>query len=469
MLESSLLNSKVLFELGQRGVQVPHYSLDISCGVVHIGLGAFHRAHQALVFDALLELGDLRWGVLGVAMKNSDLATAIEEQNGLYSIEISGEYSSRWRICGAIRRTCVAAFKPDSVAIAIASLTTRWITLTVTEKGYSQALCDLLIPGLLLRFENGLPGITLASCDNLANNGSHLRSLCITAADLISENFGEWIDSSCAFPCSMVDRIVPASTPERIETATARLGFVDKASLGTESFWEWVIERKFADDADTNTLSSVGVRVVDDISIYEEAKLRMLNGSHTAMACMGAILGIPVIGECIAHPEIRKFIHEFMTNEASIGLRRPHLLTYRDELIQRFGNSSLQHKVHQIVTDSSQKIPQRWPPSILECLDKGLSVDRLVFVAAVWIRYLFSKDESGRPFNIVDPMSIQLSEILIKFQDRPRLIVSTIMSISSIWGLKLSKNQEWIEQVQKAFLDISENGLVNALKNTNSR
>ena len=217
-----------------------------------------------------------------------------------------------------------------------------------------------------------------------------------------------WLDAHCAFPCSMVDRIVPAATPEVMTAAQEALGVQDQCALSTEGFWEWVIEDRFADPTDAALLQSAGVRVTGDVHSYEEAKLRMLNGSHSAMALIGAITGRPYIASCIGVDHIRNFVHRLMSREVAPHLSRSDWADYRDALIARFGNPYLKHSVHQIATDSSQKIPQRWPPSVLGQIAQGASFEHHALAAAVFVRYTLGVDEQGQAYALNDPQADSL-------------------------------------------------------------
>ncbi len=444
-------------------MDVPRYSRSGAPGVVHLGLGAFHRAHQALVFDALLQRGDTRWGVLGVAMRSTALADSLQAQHGLYAVQVASSAGSHWQMGGAIWQTAVAAREPARVTHAIAAPSTRWITLTVTEKGYVPALGQLLAQGLAARHAAGLPGLTIASCDNLVGNGRQLQALCVAAALQHSQALADWIDHACAFPNSMVDRIVPAATPQRLAAAREALGVADQAALGTEAFWEWVIERRFVDDADAGALAAAGVTVVDEVAPFEDAKLRLLNGSHTAMACMGAVAGWPVIGECITQPAVRRFIDGLMTQEVGPQLARPDWPAYRDALLARFANPALQHSVHQIATDSSQKIPQRWPPSVLGALRAGLPVDRLAFAAAAWMRYVRGSDEQGRPYAMNDPMAAELQTLALAHAGDAAASVQALGTLTAIWGEALPQDQRWLDKVTRRLDDIERRGMLEAL------
>lgn len=408
-------------------------------GVVHLGLGAFHRAHQAMVFDTLLKQGDSRWGVFGVAMRSGAVAHALQAQQGRYSVQLASAQASEWRVVEAIRATCVAAQEPQAVRDTIAAPATRWVTLTVTEKGYGPELAALIVGGLAQRHRAGWPGLTIASCDNLAGNGDQLRALCLQAA--ADPALHGWIAQACTFPNSMVDRIVPAATEAVREQAAQALGWRDEAALATESFWEWVLQDRLADPADAQVLRSAGVQVVPDIAPYESAKLRMLNGSHSAIAAVGAVLGLPTVSDCIADPPIRGFIHGLMTRELMPHVTRPQPEAYRDALLARFANPALQHSVHQIANDFSQKIPQRWVPAVLDQLRAGGPVEHLAFAAAAWMRYRKGVDEAGRSYAMNDPM----------------------FSAGGVWGSELPAHPHWVARVTHWLGRIQQAGLRAAL------
>ncbi len=467
----TLLDSGKLVNLAARGIAVPSYARGGPCGVVHLGLGAFHRAHHALVFDALLQRGDARWGVFGISMRNPAVADALAEQDGLYSVQVASSEGAHWQIGGAVWRTAVAAREPDEVVKALSAPHTRWVTLTVTEKGYGPRLAALLVRGLSARRAAGHGGLTVASCDNLPNNGRQLEALCLQAARETEPQLADWITAQCAFPNSMVDRIVPAATPARLAAAAAAFGVADQAALGTEAFWEWVIENRFVDAADAQALASAGVTVVSDVKPFEEAKLRLLNGSHTAMACMGAVAGLPVIGDCIGVPAVARFVHGLMTDEIGPGLTkpcRPDWLAYRDALLKRFANPALQHSVHQIASDSSQKIPQRWPPAVLAAMQQGRSSDRLAFAAAAWMRYVRGHDEHGQPYAMNDPLAGDLRALALANAGDPTASVQALGTLPAIWGSELPGHGEWLGRVAQHLSRIDTLGMLPALASVSS-
>ena len=440
--------ARATLPLVSKSVHTPAYSpTSAQPGVVHLGLGAFHRAHQAMVFDQLLRDGDMRWGIHGVGMTQPGLVNKLRTQDGLYAVRVAGANGIEWHVPGALWQTSVATTERQHVLNAIAAPSTRWITLTVTEKGYTPALAQLLIDGLRLRHAAGQAGLTIASCDNLQGNGHKLKAILHATASSQDAELMTWIDARCAFPCSMVDRIVPAATDEVAAAAKEALGMQDECALSTETFWEWVIEDNFVDPSDAALLSRCGVRVTSQVHSYEEAKLRMLNGSHSAMALMGAITGRAHIADCIGSDHIQEFVHRLMTQEVALHLSRSDWADYRDALIQRFGNPYLKHSVHQIATDSSQKIPQRWPPSVLGQMAKGQSFEHHALAAAVFLRYTLAKDEQGKAYALNDPQAESLMAIGANQATEPHACVCALLAREDLWGKELAASEAWLERV----------------------
>ena len=440
--------ARATLPLVSKSVHTPAYSpTSAQPGVVHLGLGAFHRAHQAMVFDQLLREGDMRWGIHGVGMTQPGLVNKLRAQDGLYAVRVAGANGIEWHVPGALWQTSVATTERQNVLNVIAAPSTRWITLTVTEKGYTPALAQLLIDGLRLRQAAGQAGLTIASCDNLQGNGHKLKAILHATASSQDAELMTWIDARCAFPCSMVDRIVPAATDEVAAAAKEALGMQEECALSTETFWEWVIEDNFVDPSDAALLSRCGVRVTSQVHSYEEAKLRMLNGSHSAMALMGAITGRAHIADCIGSDHIQEFVHRLMTQEVAPHLSRSDWADYRDALIQRFGNPYLKHSVHQIATDSSQKIPQRWPPSVLGQMAKSQSFKHHALAAAVFLRYTLAKDEQGKAYALNDPQAESLMAIGANQATEPHACVRALLAREDLWGKELAASEAWLERV----------------------
>jgi fructuronate reductase len=447
-------------------------------GVVHLGLGAFHRAHQACVFDQLIQQGDKRWGVFGVAMHNPDVLAALKTQGWQYAVQAASAHASHWQTIRAIQDGCVAALECQRVVDKLASADTRWVTLTVTEKGYDTSLAQLLLEGFAARFAqlraSSAARITVASCDNLSHNGNRLRDLCLntlmhTNQDSALKTLGDttqlhaWIKKYCFFPNSMVDRIVPQSSAACLSAASDALGVEDKIALSTESFWEWVIEDKFADTSDAQALQSVGVQVVSDVQPFEEAKLRMLNASHSALAAMGAVLGLSTIADCMATSSLRNFAHRLMTEDIAPFVRRPHLDSYRDALLERFANPALQHRALQICSDNSLKLPLRWLPTYTANRLANQMPTHLAFATAGWIRFLKGIDESGNTYTWSDPLAKNLQAFAHQYWGDDQQCVLSLLQISSIWGDAPSNDWAWIELVTQYLQAIRTQGLLQAL------
>jgi fructuronate reductase len=350
--------------------------------VVHVGIGAFHRAHQAIVFD------DLGWGITAASLRSSAVRDAMAPQDNFYSLVVGGEV----RVIGAVREVLLAG---DALIERLAAAETDIVTLTVTEKGYlpGATAAAFLARGLALRRERGLAPFTAISCDNLADNGRKLRDAVLAASDGAAR---DWIAARGAFPQTMVDRIVPATGEADIEALTARIGLVDRAMVKTELFTQWVIENRFA--GARPDFEAAGVRITSDVAPWEEAKLRLLNGAHSAIAYLGGLAGILFVHEFVARPEGRRFV-EALWDEVAPTLSPPpelDIAAYRAALMQRFGNETLGHRTRQIAQDGSQKIPQRLLATIAARLARGLPIEALALAIAGWMRWQ-QRDEVDDP------------------------------------------------------------------------
>jgi fructuronate reductase len=429
-----------------------------STGVLHLGLGGFHRAHQAMVFDALLRHGDARWGVTAVGMRQTALADALAARGGRYPVLVADAQGQTWHWVGAIRCTLVAAREPDAVVRTIAYPATRWVTLTVTEKGYGPELAALLVAGLRARRGAGHGGLTLASCDNLRDNGRVLRKLLLGAAEG-EPALAAWIASDCAFPNSMVDRIVPAPTTEIQQRAHAALGPQADSALVTEGFWEWVIEDRFHDPSDAAALRRAGVTVAADVRPYEDAKLRLLNGSHSALAFLGVQAGWPTVDAFVADPIARGWLQRLMHEELGPGLQRADWPDYAQALLQRFANPALGHRTQQIATDGSQKIPQRWVPVLEARLRSGEPVTHLALAAAAWIRLWQGPAEDGAAIAVGDPMAERLRTLASAHLEDPAAAVRALGTLTEVWGPMLTRHEAWLSAVAAALQSLQAHGV----------
>lgn len=436
-----------------------------SPGVVHLGLGAFHRAHQALVFEALKDQHGSPWSVLAVSMRDPTVATQLAAQQFSYHVRIGDASGAHWRTCHGIVQTAVAALERPRVVQALGAPQTRWVTLTVTEKGYTPELAALLVEGLQARWQANRPGLTIASCDNLSHNGERLRALCQQAADG-QPGLWHWIEAHCTFPNSMVDRIVPATTPALVAACAQATGLADPVAVATESFWEWVLEDRLADPADADLLRSAGVQVVAAVAPYELAKLNLLNGSHSALACVGALLDIETVDQVVADPELRAWIEALMLQDLGPGLVRQDWPSYAQALLDRFANPTLGHRTHQICSDLSQKIPQRWQAPVLRARHAGRVPAQLALAAALAIRYWQGLSASGQPYAMNDPQAQDIHRLAQAHAGDAVRSVHALARLPSLWGDVLCHDQIWLEAVRLALQSIHTLGVRQTLINT---
>ncbi len=438
------------------GVRRPSYDrAAVRCGVVHLGIGAFHRAHQALFFDDALEEGDLRWGIVGASLRSPTVRDQMQPQDGLYTMLVRDGTQEQARIVGAVQRVIVAPEEPEALVAAMASPHTHIVTLTVTEKGYKldpvtgaliegdpQLAADLLsldrpqsAPGFIVaalarRRAAGLPPFTAISCDNLPHNGARLRDAVIALAKRHDAMLAEWIAAEGAFPQTMVDRIVPATTDDDIAALAAITGVEDRAMVKTEPFAQWVIEDRFSGP---RPAFGPGVQITGTVAPWEDAKLRLLNGAHSGIAYLGGLAGIEHVHEVLALPEARLFV-EALWDEAETTLSPPPELdvaAYRSALMARFDNPTLRHRTRQIAMDGSQKLPQRLLAPIADRLAAGQGISTLALAVAAWIRWQAGQDDAGRPHAIDDPLADQIADAL-RPAHTAEARVRAILSLSAI-------------------------------------
>ncbi len=392
-------------------VRRPDYPLAQRSGIVHLGLGAFHRAHQAVYTDDALAAGDREWGITGVSLRSSAVREQLAPQDGLYTVTQSGNAGQEIRLIGAIRQALVLPADPQAVIDAVATADTRIVTFTLTEKGYhrqrDQSLDTLAAPvaldlkggthtlygvlarALALRRERGLPGLTLLSCDNLADNGQQLERLLQEFLGRIDPALAQWVRRECTCPASMVDRIVPATTPQDLEWLALQLGMRDAAAVMTEPFRQWVIEDRFA--GPRPRWEAGGAQFVTCVGSYETAKLRMLNGAHSALAYIGLACGYELVAEAIADPALSALIDVLMREEAARSFEPApgqNLDAYADLLLARFANRARPHRLRQIAMDGSQKIPQRWLDTLRSAQSQGRRCEALMQALGAWLAYV---------------------------------------------------------------------------------
>lgn len=469
-------------------VERPGYDrAQVTAGVIHLGIGAFHRAHQAVVFDDLIRRGDPRWGVRGASLRAPDVRDRLAPQDGLYSLVVRDGEAEQVRIIGAVQGVLVAPEDPGALLAALGAPDTHLVTLTVTEKGYKldpvtgglieddpdlaldianlaapRTAPGFLVAALALRQARGLAPFTAISCDNLPENGRRLRAAVLALAARHDPRLADWIAEAGAFPQTMVDRIVPATTPEDIDRLAVRLGVRDLAMVKTEPFTQWVVEDRFA--GPRPDLASAGVQLTADVAPWEEAKLRLLNGAHSAMAWLGGLAGIEFIHQVVARPEARRFV-ERLWDEAETTLTPPpglNIPAYRLELMARFSNSALEHRTRQIAMDGSQKLPQRLLAPLAARLARGQSIEALALGVAAWMRWQGGRDDAGLVYKVDDPLARNTADLLQK-SARPADQVDALLSLRGVFPAPLAAEPRLREALVRHLTVLSRQGALAAL------
>ncbi|WP_269716478.1 mannitol dehydrogenase family protein [Caulobacter sp. NIBR2454] len=401
----------------------------VEIGIVHFGPGAFHRAHQAFYFDALLAT-DSRWGICAVSLKSPGVRDALGPQDGLYVLaQLDAE--TTFRVIGSIRETLVAPENPEAVFARLAAPATRVVSLTVTEKGYClggdgkldlantdiahdltdprrpDSVIGYIVEGLRRRREAGLAPFTVISCDNLADNGHKLRDAVVAFAGKLDTGLADWIAAQTAFPRTMVDSITPATDDALRARVTAETGFDDAWPIQREAFVQWVVEDTLPKDGPD--LASVGVTLTNDVAAFEGAKLRLLNGAHSTLAYVGLSRGYETVGDAMADAQLAGFVRDMMLEDIAPSLSTPPGLdipTYVEAILGRFRNPEIRHLLAQIAWDGSKKLPFRILETAAEAVAADRPLNRLAVPIAAWIAFIAARAKAGTP--PVDPLADKL-------------------------------------------------------------
>lgn len=413
------LNNSTLTELS---VDKPGYRRDeISVGIVHFGVGGFHRAHQAAYVDRLMEMGMAKdWGICGVGVMPADrkMAEVMAEQDGLYTLLLEKPDGTREaRVIGSIVDYRYAPDDPEAVIELLAAPSTRIISLTITEGGYNidttgsgVNVFGLVADALARRRDRGVGSPTIVSCDNIEGNGDVARQAFATYAERVHPGLGDWISTHTRFPNSMVDRITPVTTAEVIDVVKAEFGVDDRWPVVAEPFTSWVLEDDFSDGRPP--FEQAGVLLVDDVTPYELMKLRLLNASHQSLCYFGYLAGYRLVDEAAGDPLFARFLMEYMDSEATPTLRPVpgiDLPDYKRTLIERFANPGIKDTIARLCFGSSDRIPKWLLPVVRENLKTGAPVRLSAATVASWARYAEGVDEQGQPIDVQD----QLADILV--------------------------------------------------------
>jgi mannitol 2-dehydrogenase len=435
-------------------VPVPGYDRGrITTGIVHFGVGGFHRAHQAMYVDRLMERGQaLDWGICGVGVLPSDrrMKDVMDAQDGLFTLVVKhpdGTFEPR--VIGSIVDYLFAPDDPEAVVERMADERTRIVSLTVTEGGYNihavtgefdqsspavaadlqpdavpRTTFGLITEALRRRRDRGIAPFAVLSCDNIQGNGEVARRSIATFARLRDPELGAWVEREVRFPSCMVDRITPVTTDEDRAELSRRFGVEDQWPVVCEPFTQWVLEDDFADRP---ALQDVGVQLVDDVEPYELMKLRLLNASHQGLCYFGYLSGYRLVHEVCQDPLFARFLLGYMDEEATSTLEPVpgiDLDQYKHNLIERFSNPQVRDTVARLCAESSDRIPKWLLPVIRRNLATGGEIRRSAAIVASWARYAEGVDEEGRPIEVVDRLKDELVPLARSQREHPLAFVS---------------------------------------------
>jgi fructuronate reductase len=456
-------------------------------GIVHLGLGAFFRAFGAPIIEDAIDATGGDWGIIGVSLKSPRMRDSLAGQANAYTmVELSPEPRAP-RIVNVLSDVVFAPEAPEALLEQMADSAIKIVSLTVTEKGYchipSTGMLDAAHPdirkdiadphplsaigyiarALQRRRAAGVRPFTVLSCDNLPDNGRVARNVVVGLAEHIDTDLADWIATEGCFPSTMVDRIVPATTPADIEQLQSSAGYHDAAPVFHEPFCQWAIEDSFVDGQRPDFEQSTGVQMVSDVAPFEAMKIRMLNGTHSSLAYLGYFAGYETIAETVQDPVFRAFVQKLWRDEIIPTVKPPQgvdLQAYAQDLLNRYANPSIRHKTWQIAMDGSQKLPQRILGTIADNRNAGRRCDGLILAVAAWMRYVGGVDEKGNPIEVKDPLAGTLRG-LSDAGTNPREKVDNLLSVKEVFATGIAQSVRG--DLVKAFEALSEAGAKESL------
>jgi fructuronate reductase len=470
----SRLNRSTLSTLAGKAALPTVDAADV--GIVHLGLGAFHRAHQATYTEDTLAQAPGPWAILGADLLGPDIRDRLRAQDNLYTVLEQGRLGNRARIMGIVKEVLVGPENPAALLDRMTDAAVRIVSLTVTEKGYChdpatgalraddpgivhdlanadapRTAIGYLVRALERRRHAGTGPFTVMSCDNLPNNGRTVKGVVLAFARAVDPALARWIEGTVPFPCTMVDRIVPATTPDDVAAVAAHLGVSDEAPVVCEPFRQWVIEDTFITGRPRWELA--GAELVADVAPYEEMKLRILNGSHSALAYLGYLAGYATIDVAVADAAYARFARRLMDDEATPTLKVPagtDITAYKDDVLERYANPNLKHRTWQIAMDGSQKLPQRLLNTARERFAQGGDCRCVALAVAAWMRYVSAIDEYGQPIEVSDPLAARFKAIADANTGNPAEYARAMLAVEEVFGTDLPAMLAFVDAVIEA-------------------
>ncbi len=463
--------------LGHAGpaVILPAYDRKaLGIGIVHFGPGAFHRAHQGFYVDQVVR-HDARWGICDVALRGTSITEALTAQDGLYTIaEVSAQ--PRYRVIGAVREAIAARTYPQAVLARLITPSVRVVTMTVTENGYCltpagdldtareeiahdlkgpkipSSLIGWLVEGLRQRQRAALPPYTMISCDNVAGNGARLKRAVVQFARERDRDLARWIENEARVPATMVDSITPASDEALKARVAVQLGAIDMVPVQREPFVQWVMED--LSGALGPDWAAAGVTVTRDVAGYEHAKLRLLNGAHSALAYLGLLRGHQATRDAMADTELAAFVRGLMTQDIAPSLNPPSgfdVPAYIDSVLIRIANPAITHHLGQIAWDGSQKLPYRLFGTLTDALRAGRPIARLCLPVAAWMRFVVARTRAG--IELVDPLAAQLHAIAERCNGDAAHDVALFLALDAVFPPDVTAMRDALETAYAAVGD----------------
>ena len=455
----------------------------VSVGIIHLGLGAFHRAHQAVYTDDVIA-PDPRWGICGVSLKTSRATEPIAAQDGLYTLLTKTGEGTTARVIGSIRETRFAGADRPGLIERFADPRVTIVSSTITEKGYchdpaSGALdashpdivhdfahpetphsaVGIVVAGLSRRRDADAGALTFVCCDNLPDNGRTVEGLVASFAARRDPSLAAWIRDHVAFPSTMVDRIVPATTEDDLTEVERVLGVHDAAPVVAEEFGQWIIENHFV--ADRPRWEDSGAQLVRDVAPFELMKLRLLNGNHSTLAYLGYLMGHDYVWQASRDPLLATLVERQMAEEIVPTLPRPpgiDLAAYCAQLLERFRNGALPHRTRQIAMDGSQKLPQRLLGTVRDRIGIGMSFAHLSLAVASWIRYASGTNERGGVIEVQDPLAATFARVVADARGDPAAIADGFLGITPVFGHDLPADQAFRASIRENVVGLFRDG-----------
>jgi fructuronate reductase len=469
---------------------------EVAAGIVHLGLGAFHRAHQAVYTEEAIAAGGGDWGIVAVAPRRRQLVDALAAQDGLFSVTQRDGAGAATRVVGSVAEVRHAPSDPGRVVELLADPRTRVVTLTVTEKAYlldpatgalradgrlraeltgragPATVPGLLVAGLAARARADAGPVALVSCDNLPANGRRLRDAVEQALALAgpgAAGVAGWAKANVTFPGTMVDRIVPATTPATLAAAQAALGLSDLAAVAAEPYRQWVIEDDFP--AGRPEWEAAGAILTHDAGPYERLKLRCLNGVHSALAYLGALAGCETIADALALPGLPAVLERFVADEVAPSVDPPggvSVVGYGRSVLARFANPAIAHRTRQVAMDGSQKLPQRILDTMADRRAAGAAPRWAALVVAAWMRFVTGFDDAGQPLPLDDPLAGEIRAALAgagggRNGGSPAAIAGALLRLEQVFSPDLAADPVVRELVGQWLADLTRHGVAGTL------